>query len=114
VFLKHFACRLLFFQYTKGTKSPLDRKELASVPFRPVLAEKDARPQRFELTKEFINPKPGSNFSFGLGMGVAVLVEKTTPGPLELPAGQPRGAGIRVASVRIDFTPKPRNDKVTV
>jgi hypothetical protein len=115
VFQKHFECKLRFFQYKSAAKTPLTRKDLASLLFKPALAEgKEPSFERFELKREFINNNPGQNFSFGLGLGVAVLLEKTTPGALELPAGQPRGAAIRVASVRMDFLPKARNDKVTV
>jgi len=67
----------------------------------------------FELTKEFLNPTPGANFSFGRGLGVAVLVEKTGEGPLELPA-RPLTALIRVKRVELTFRGKPRNEDVKV
>jgi len=40
------------------------------------------------------SPEPDS---FGLGLGVAILIEKTSDGPLALPAG--KSAGIRLGSV---------------
>ena len=67
---------------------------------------------RFELSKEFLNATPGSNFSFGLGLGVAILIEKTSEGPLALPAG--KQAGIRLGSVELSFTGKVRNEDVKV
>ena len=60
-----------------------------------------------------MNPKPGTNFSFGRGMGIAIVVEKSSAGPLTLPAGSP-AAGIRVAEVRLDFVGRTRNEKVKV
>jgi hypothetical protein len=67
---------------------------------------------RFELSKEFVNPSPGSNHSFGLGLGIAILIEKPSDGPLALPAGKP--AGIRIGSVELSFTGKVRNEDVKV
>ena len=49
---------------------------------------------------------------FGLGLGVAILVEKTSEGPLALPAG--KSAGIRIGSVELSFTGKTRNEDVKV
>jgi hypothetical protein len=109
VFLKHFSCKLQFFRFTGRKKSALQRHEWASAPFVPALSAK-----KFELSKQFVNPKPGDNFSFGLGLGVAVLVEKTSPGVLELPGGKAHGAEVLVKSVRVEFTAKPRLDQVTV
>ena len=41
------------------------------------------RRQVVEVVKEFINPNPGANFSFGRGLGIAVIVEKVADGPLD-------------------------------
>jgi len=70
------------------------------------------RMDRFELSKEFVGPSPGSNHSFGLGLGLAIVVEKTSDGPLVLPAG--KSAGIRLGSVELSFTGKVRNEDVKV
>jgi len=113
VFLEHFVCKLGLFRYTQAAKSPLQRAEWASVEFKPALGVGKTW-QTVELTKEFINKTPGANFSFGLGLGVMILVEKKTPGVLEWPIGQPHGAEVLVKRVRVSFTPKPRNENVTV
>jgi hypothetical protein len=65
------------------------------------------------LTKEFVHPTPGNNFSFGRGLGVAVLVEKTGEVPLELPA-VPLSALVRVKHVELAFQGKSLNKDVTV
>ncbi len=116
VFLKNFTCKLLFYQYTNQAKSPNDRKEMGSVTFEPTFmpAKQDGFAE-FELSKLFENPNPGANFSFGPGMGVAVIVEKTSPGKLTLPAdGTPQQAYLRIDSVNLEFVGKKRKDNVKV
>ena len=117
VFLKHFTCRLFFYQYTDAKKDPRQRKELSSLTLEPALADpkSPASPQRFELAKVFENPTPGANFSFGLGLGVAVSVEKTTPGRLSFSADQANHfARLRIDRLQLEFVGKKRKDDVTV
>jgi len=116
VFSKHFTTRLVFFQYTDRAKRPTERRELASVVISPKFGT-GGKPvfEDFTLTKQFVNPTPGGNFSFGLGLGVAVIVEKTSPGQFELRAGaNDQAAGIRIRQVALEFRGKERNDQVTV
>ena len=105
-FRRHFRCRLQFFQFTSQTKNTADRKELAGVDFEP---KQSAEFAAVELSKEFINPNPGSNFSFGSGLGVAVIVKRTSSEDLT-----PVLARIRIESVELEFTGKERNPKVKV
>jgi len=113
IFLKQFRCKLIFFQFTDREKSPKHRMELASIAVQPKFAESASEnSQEFVLEKNFVNTKPGSNFSFGLGLGVAVIVEKISPGTLELTGED--FAFIRVNEIEIEFAGKKRNDKVTV
>src|SRR5207253_4785508 len=111
-FLEQFTCKLAFFRYSQKDKSPLQRAEWQSVAFKPALTDGKSW-QKVELTREFINKQPGANFSFGLGLGVSVIVEKK-PGALELPAGQAHGAELLVKRVHVKFKPKPRNENVVV
>jgi hypothetical protein len=113
VFQKHFTCKLSLFRYSEKAKSPLQRAEWTAAAFQPELTDGKSW-KTVTLTKEFLNPKPGANFSYGLGLGVAIVLEKTSPGALELPAGQRHGAELLVRRVDVRFTPKPRNDAVTV
>ncbi len=113
VFLEHFVCKLAFFRFSSQAKTALARTEWTSVAFKPALSDGKTW-QSVELSREFINKNPGGNFSFGLGLGVSIVVEKKTPGPLELPADRPHGAELLLRRVRLLFTPKPRNEKVTV
>ena len=113
VFLKQFRTKLIFFQFTDQEKSPEHRKELAAMTVQPKFSETASENiQEFVLSKNFVNPKAGSNFSFGLGLGVAVVVEKTSPGNLELT--EKESAFIRIDELQLDFAGKQRNDKVTV
>jgi hypothetical protein len=112
VFLKQFTCKLALFEYTDPAKKATARKEHVAATFAPRWCEA-ALPQYepVELTKEFLNPTPGANFSFGRGLGVAIIVEKTGDGRLELPA-KPLTALVRVKHVELTFQGKPRNEDV--
>ncbi len=116
IFVKHFTCCVMFYQYAEAAKSAANRKELAKLDFTPKFA--DPMNPQFEqivLNKVFENPTPGGNFSFGLGLGVAVIVEKTSPGTLELPASTtPQRAFLRVDNVQVVFTGKKRKEDVVV
>jgi len=111
VFLKQFACRLQFFQFTTKEKLATERKELASVSFVPrFVADGQRSYESFELEKVFENPSPGGNFSFGLGLGVAILIEKTSDGILTIPATE--AAFLRIDDVTVEFTGKSRIETV--
>jgi len=114
--LENFEAKLIFFQFTEREKQPTDRKELASTGLRPRYAPPGGPEfQEFALTKEFVNPKPGSNFSFGLGLGVALVLEKTSPGELDLSAAEGiQRAFLLVDEIKLEFTGKERNDDVKV
>lgn len=107
---EHFTCRLLFLQFNDQKKNASQRKDLASVVVKPQWN----KPQPFVLEKEFINPKPGSNFSFGSGLGVAILLEKTSDGELKLASIETPMMGVRVSKVALTFAGKKRNEKVKV
>ena len=112
LFEKHFQCQILYFQLLDKAKQITSIKTLAALPFTPQLIDPNQpKLQRLELTKEFINPRPGSNFSFGLGMGVGVQLQKKTPGPLKVPASK---VLLHVTSVELQFLGKEVNQDVTV
>ena len=111
-FLKHFTCRLVYYRHTEATKNPLKWQEAASAPFRPEFADVAEKYQKVELAHLFDSRTPNVNFAVGLGFGVAVVVEKTSAGVLELPAGT--RAFIRIDDVQLVFNPRLRNDDVQV
>ncbi len=107
---------MIFFQYTDQAKKPAQRRELATLDISPKFSDATSLSfEEFRLTKQFINATPGSNFSFGLGLGVAVIVQKTSPNVLQLPADdRDQSAFIRLAAVELTFLAKQRNEEVTV
>jgi len=113
IVLKQFACRLQFFQFTTRSKVPLERKEQAAIAFVPrYFAPDQPGSDLFELEKVFENPSPGGNFSFGLGLGVAILMEKSSDGVLTIPADVM--AGLCIDAVEVDFVGKSRIETVKV
>ena len=71
--------------------------------------------RRFTFEKLLDSNKPGSNFSTGLGLGVAVVVERASSGKLELPAGDmPQRAFLRIDNAEVEFTSRTINDEVKV
>jgi len=116
VFLNHFRCRLVFFEFTRPSKHVVDRKELASIEFEPLWCAADQlKFTEFELEKNFVNNVPGGNFSFGLGMGVAVIVEAKSGVTVSLSsAAEPQRASLRIDRVELEFVAKPRLDDVQV
>ena len=115
VFRKHFTCKLVFFQFTDRAKRATHRKLLAELEFVPQFVDQaNGRLQTFELSKRFINTRAGSNFSFGLGLGVAITIEKTSAGALTLPPAETHRAMVRIARVDLEFRGKDVNDEVTV
>ena len=115
-FVKHFSARLVFYEYSAAPKTPLRRKQLASLAIElPPPAAKGPTWKKIELTKTFLNPKAGSNFSFGLGLGVAIVVEKTAGGVFDLSANTgPHRALLAIDNVQLTFVGKQRDDQVKV
>jgi Protein of unknown function (DUF1501) len=103
VFQKHFRCRLTLFQFTKPDKNPTHRQELASMEIRPAFgADSDSRFEPFVLDKILGHAQLGANFSFGLGIGVAVILERVTAGALDLPAAASAYVSIQKVDVKFD------------
>lgn len=117
-FLKNFAVEIQFFEFTASDKSATGRKVLAHLAIDPQHVKSqdvatDAGWQTFALEKTFVNPKPGSNFSFGLGMGVAIVATLRAQEPLALPAADGT-AWLDVGRVHLEFAGKKRNADVKV
>jgi hypothetical protein len=111
VFRQNFSCRLVFFQFNAQTKLANESRELASTTVDLKLAESGAgKWQTVELSKTFVNPNPGSNFSFGAGMGVSIQLVKSSGGTLKVAAGD--RAFVRIADVELDFLGKEVNENV--
>jgi hypothetical protein len=110
-FLEQFTCRLVLFGYRNLAKDPTKgMREFASVPFRPAFADKVSGYQKVTLMRNIRSQDAGAN-EIEMGIGVAILVEKTG-GALAIPAGA--RAFLRIDDVEVSFTPRARNDDVTV
>src|SRR5262249_21226920 len=111
--LKHFTCRLVLFGYRNLAKDPRSgMREYASVPLRPDFHDgKAGGYTRFELTRA-LRSQDGGAAEIEMGVGVAIVLAKTSPGDLVVKAGQ--RAFLRIDDVDIRFVPRPRNDEVQV
>lgn len=112
---KHFTCRIAFFQFADRDKTPARRTQLAAATFAPQwTSESQSDWQTVQLDQAFVNPNPGSNFSFGNGLGVALLLEAHTS--LELAASEPgpRFAELEFREFSLEFAGKARIETVKV
>ncbi|MFP6762389.1 MAG: DUF1501 domain-containing protein, partial [Planctomycetaceae bacterium] len=113
VIRKHFTCRLVFVQFKNQIKRADETQDLAAVTIELKQMENRSEEwQTVQLSKQFINPNPGSNFSFGAGMGVSIQFKKTGSAPLTIAPGQ--WGFVCVQSVALEFLGKKVNEKVTV
>ncbi len=102
-FLNHFRCRLTLFRFNEPLKSPLKRTELASIEFAPTwLDAQQPNWQTVTLEKQLAPSALGANFSFGLGIGVALLIERKTDGPLSI-ATELGAVFLRVQRIDVEF-----------
>ncbi len=103
LFSKHFRCRLALFQFTQPTKSVLQRRELHSLEFTPTFLDA-TKPEWQTVTfeKHLAPAAIGANFTFGLGIGVALIVERKTDCPLPI-TRQLGNAFLRVQQIQVDF-----------
>src|SRR5262249_5964372 len=111
IFQAHFTRRLVLFRYPDGNKDPRQVQELFSTEFQPVFAE--GQPSKEYSVSRFLGSTiPGANFAIGNGLGVAIVIEKTSPGLLQLNGAGPHRAFVRIDSVSLEFSPRPRDDSV--
>src|SRR5439155_647234 len=94
-FLANFTCRLILFRFRNTNKDPREAIELAAREFQPEFGKAG----RFSLHRFLGSRGGGVNFSIGNGLGVAVVVEKKTPGQLTFPPNEPHLGAIRIRSV---------------
>jgi hypothetical protein len=115
VFLKNFTCRLVIFGYLDGRKDIRQVREFASVAFQPpYAADRAGKYERFGVSATLKSQDEGA-FQLSKGIGVAVVVEKTSPGEFDLAALGPLAhAFVRIDSVELVFTARLRNDEVQV
>jgi hypothetical protein len=111
VFLANFTCRLVLFRFANMKKDPREAQVLASADFRPAFSETATA---FVVDRFLGSTIPGANFPIGNGLGVAIVVEKMSPGQFQLAGPDPHQAFVRIHSVSLTFNPRLRDDSVTV
>ena len=109
-FLANMTCRLVLFRFANINKDPRAVSELASAEFRPSFDKTET----FKVDRFLGSTTPGANFSIGNGLGVAITIDKKTPGQLTLPKSESHRAALRIESVTLDFSPRVRDESVTV
>lgn len=114
MFARNFGCRLQFFQFADTNKSAAERKELAGLDFTLNQHSDVDGYQTVSFEKEFVNPKPGANFSFGPGLGIALIVEKTSNHVIKFTSHNQVIVGLRLLDFKLEFTGKPRDENVKV
>jgi len=118
-FLKNFVCRLLIFGFHDLQKDHRQQRVFAQAEFQPAWCEPDKpRYDRFQVVAN-LRSQDGGAMETSQGIGVAIVVEKSTPAVLDLPAVPGLSAEIGPAFLRIDdvdlvFDPRPRDDSVMV
>jgi hypothetical protein len=111
VFRTQFRCRLVLFRFADTSKDPRRIEELASAVFQPNFGD-GATAEIFSLARFLGSTQANVNFAIGNGLGVAVVVEKNSPGVLEVPSKDPHSAFLRLHTVSLEFSPRPRDDAV--
>jgi hypothetical protein len=109
-FLANFTCRLMLFRFRDSNKDPRTAVELAAKEFRP----EHRKGSRFSLSQFLGSRGGGVNFAIGNGLGVAVLVEKKTPGRLSYPKDKSHFAAVRIRSAKLEFGAVPRDEENTL
>jgi hypothetical protein len=111
-FLRDFTCRAVLFGYRDLAKDMTKgMREYTSLALRPAFADKRGGYQKVTLEYK-LRSQDGGASEIERGVGLAVMVEKTSPGLLTVREGS--RAFIRVDAVEVSFVPRPRNDDVTV
>ncbi len=114
LFLKHFVCRLIIFGFRDLKKDHREQRVFASADFVPAWSEPRARKyEKFQVSAT-LRSQDGGAMETSRGIGVAIIVERSTPGPLPLPSGADPTAFIRIDDIELAFNPRPRDDSVTV
>ncbi len=88
--------RLVLFRFKDMKKDVRDVQELAAAEFRPTAGKAGV----FKVDRYLGSAAGGANFAIGNGLGVAVVVSGK---------GAMRGAGVRIQSVTLEFSPKERD-----
>jgi hypothetical protein len=94
---KAVSCWLQIFRFADVSLNPEKVQDLGTVEFKP-----GAEAKVYKLHRFLGSTTPGANFAIGNGLGVAIIVKRVAPGE----------ASLKVHSVDLDFSARPRNENV--
>jgi hypothetical protein len=108
----HFTAHAVLFGYRELTKDLRQgMREFARVPIDLDFDDELGVYREVRLSAR-LRSQDDSASEIEMGVGLVVVLEKTSPGVLQLPAGS--RAWLALDDVEIRFTPRPRNDTVRV
>jgi len=109
---QHFSAHAVLFGYKELTKDLRQgMREFARVPIDLESDDDFGEYRQVRLTARLRSQDDGAN-EIEMGVGVAIVVEKTSPGSLDIPPGS--RAWLALDEVGVRFTPRPRNENVRV
>lgn len=110
---KNWTCRLVLFGYRDIAKNPLQGfREFESVPIALQTEREMSHDYRPVTMTRALRSQDAGAREIEMGVGLAILLERTTPGELAVPHGC--RAFVQIDDVEVQFVPRPRNDNVTV
>jgi hypothetical protein len=108
----HFSAQAVLFGYRELTKDLRQgMREFAQVPVDLEFDDELGVYREVRLSARLRSQDDSAN-EIEMGVGLVLILEKTSPGVLELPAGS--RAWLALDDVEIRFTPRLRNDNVRV
>jgi hypothetical protein len=109
----NFQCQMVLFGYRDLAKNLLrGMRVYATVPIDLVPPKNPAETgEPITLTRALRSQDAGAA-EIEMGVGLAIILEKTTPGDWVVPTGI--SAFLKISNVEISFVPRPRNDDVKV
>lgn len=109
---RYFQCRLVLFGYLGLDKNPWSGfREFATTPIELAAQDGDSDYRRITLKQKLRSQEAGAA-EIEMGVGIAILLERTSREALAVPAGM--RAFVQIDDVELEFVPRPRNDDVTV
>lgn len=108
---RRFVFRLTLFRFATSAKDPGNVQVLASETFSPTADGRD-KPRSFLISAFLGSTVPGGNFAIGNGLGAAVVVERSTAGPLRAVDTGVGSAQLLVRGARLQFDPRKRVEDV--
>jgi hypothetical protein len=110
---KNFRCRIALFGYRDLAKNLLKgTRDYAETAIELSFEQGQPNDYREFTLIRTLRSQDGGASEIEMGVGLAIVLERTTAGELAIPAGA--RAFVQIDDVEVVFTPRPRNDDVKV